>query len=214
MTDSLDGLEEFHRVFAARGRVWRLVLRVDDAPELHTIEVQTAPVCDWQARALAITAHGRDERSAVFAWAIHAAGCSAGLLGLDVAAGLDGQGVEVVDVLAPGQASRADIERDLTAERAMRRSYEEGITWETSCLGCARLLTDLRAAEDRAEKAEAELRAMRPAATLHWIRSGHGATSTCARCGEPRTAWCVGCGYCETTCCACDALCEAEVPHG
>jgi len=108
----------------------------------------------------------------------------------------------------------ARLTRDLAAERAMRRSYESGITWETSCLGCARLLTDLRATEDRAEKAEAELRAMRPAATLHWIRSGHGATSTCARCGEARTAWCVGCGYCETTCCACHEPFAAEAPHG
>lgn len=106
------------------------------------------------------------------------------------------------------------ITADRDAERAMRKSYEEGIAWETSCLGCARLLTGLRAAEERAERAEAELRATRPAAELHWIRSGLGATSTCARCGEGRTAWCVGCGYCSTTCCACATPFDAEAPHG
>jgi hypothetical protein len=40
-------------------------------------------------------------------------------------------------------------------ERAVRLSYEEGITWETSCLNCASLLTQCRAQEERAEKAEA-----------------------------------------------------------
>lgn len=45
------------------------------------------------------------------------------------------------------------LTRELAAERAMRKSYEEGITWETSCLGCARSLTLLRASEERAERA-------------------------------------------------------------
>jgi hypothetical protein len=47
-------------------------------------------------------------------------------------------------------------------ERGVRRSYEEAITWETSCLSCAPLLTTCRAAEERAERAEAELRARPP----------------------------------------------------
>jgi len=42
-------------------------------------------------------------------------------------------------------------------ERAVRLGYESGITWETSCVSCAGMLDSLRAAEARAEKAEAAL---------------------------------------------------------
>jgi len=62
------------------------------------------------------------------------------------------------DVIGGVMAQEVErLTRDLAAERAMRKSYEEGITWETSCLGCAKLLTDLRATEERAERAEAEI---------------------------------------------------------
>lgn len=40
-------------------------------------------------------------------------------------------------------------------ERAVRLSYEAGITWYTTCVNCAATLTDCRAAEERAELAEA-----------------------------------------------------------
>ncbi len=44
-------------------------------------------------------------------------------------------------------------ERD--KERSMRRDYETCITFETSCLECARLFSQLRTIEERAELAEA-----------------------------------------------------------
>jgi len=58
------------------------------------------------------------------------------------------------------------ITADRDAERAMRKSYEEGITWETSCLGCAKLLTDLRATEERAERAENAVESLEIAALV------------------------------------------------
>lgn len=48
-----------------------------------------------------------------------------------------------------------ELEASLTRETAARKSYEEGIAWETSCLHCASTLTSCREAEERAEAAEA-----------------------------------------------------------
>lgn len=96
-------------------------------------------------------------------------------------------------------------ERD--AERAARRDYESCITLETSCIGCARLLSACRTAEERAENAEAALVAAQPALQLEAIRAGR---IRCEGCGLIVVGGHLACGCCPR-CCVCFAL---EAPHG
>ncbi len=96
-------------------------------------------------------------------------------------------------------------ERD--AERAARRDYESCITLETSCIGCARLLSACRTAEERAEKAEAALVAAQPALQLEAIRAGR---MRCEGCGLIVVGGHLACGCC-LKCCTCFA---PEAPHG
>ncbi len=50
-----------------------------------------------------------------------------------------------------------DAADDLRAVLAELLEYRNAITWETSCLSCSRMLDACRTADERAEKAEAEL---------------------------------------------------------
>ena len=90
---------------------------------------------------------------------------------------------------------------------AARRDYESCITLETSCIGCARLLSACRTAEERAEKAEAALVAAQPALQLEAIRAGR---IRCEGCGLIVVGGHLACGCCPR-CCVCFAL---EAPHG
>lgn len=47
------------------------------------------------------------------------------------------------------RAAVTRLREALARESAARRSYEEGITWDTTCTGCARLLTQLAALDGR-----------------------------------------------------------------
>ena len=117
--------------------------------------------------------------------------------------GLGGIVAEISRLRAENTALAA--ERD--AERAARRDYESCITLETSCIGCARLLSACRTAEERAEKAEAALVAAQPALQLEAIRAGR---IRCEGCGLIVVGGHLACGCCPR-CCVCFAL---EAPHG
>ena len=67
----------------------------------------------------------------------------------------------VLSLVASLRARTAELEH----ERKARRSYEDGITWGTSCLNCARLLAACLNSEEKAEGASREgAEAMRTAA--------------------------------------------------
>jgi hypothetical protein len=61
----------------------------------------------------------------------------------------------------------ANVTADRDEEHTIRRDYEASITFETSCLYCARMLSACRTADERAERAEAiiEGRTMAPTAS-------------------------------------------------
>jgi hypothetical protein len=97
-----------------------------------------------------------------------------------------GLGLPVIEVLAPGEVSRADLEADNATLRAE--------------------LDDLRGRLSRTASRLADLErtgaALTYDAALAALRRGP-VVSVCARCNEERARWCAGCGLCEATCCAC-----------
>lgn len=62
---------------------------------------------------------------------------------------------DALDLNASDSWDADEITKLVRHERAARKSYEEGLAWETSCLHCAATLSSCRAAEERAEAAEA-----------------------------------------------------------
>ncbi len=68
-----------------------------------------------------------------------------------LAALLEAQGKELERM----RIELANVTADRDKEHAVRRDYEYCITFDTSCLYCARMLSTCRTAEERAERAEA-----------------------------------------------------------
>lgn len=79
--------------------------------------------------------------------------------------------------------------RRADAAEATVRDYENRITWETTCAGCARVLDACRAADERAEKAEAERDEARRALNL-WIRAAGQERERAERAEATLTAVC------------------------
>ncbi|GAA0969911.1 hypothetical protein GCM10009555_017880 [Acrocarpospora macrocephala] len=89
---------------------------------------------------------------------------------LDLALIAEAHGVTVGWLLGDDRVAPTSVyrrQRDEQAEteqlRAKVAAYESAICWETTCTGCARLLGQCRAAEERAERAEAERDQLRAA---------------------------------------------------